>query len=74
MPPAERIDVVARFSDVYAAHIPDMAAVVTEEMGSPITFSNLAQSPAPWMMLNTFLQIAAEYPWEERRRACSAAT
>ncbi len=57
-----------KFSEAYAAHIPDMAAVITEEMGSPISFSNLAQSPAPWMMLNTFLQIAAEYPWEERRQ------
>jgi aldehyde dehydrogenase (NAD+) len=66
--PEARIAAVQKFSEVYAAHIPDMAAVVTEEMGSPITFSNLAQSPAPWMMLNTFLQIAAEYPWEERRQ------
>ena len=33
-----------------------MAAVITEEMGSPITFSKLAQSPAPWMMLNSFIQ------------------
>src|SRR5690349_20102984 len=66
--PEDRIAAVQKFSEVYAAHIPDMAAVVTEEMGSPITFSNLAQSPAPWMMLNTFLQIAAEYPWEERRQ------
>jgi betaine-aldehyde dehydrogenase len=45
-----------------------MAAVITEEMGSPISFSNLAQSPAPWMMLNTFLQVGAEYPWEETRQ------
>ena len=66
--PEERIAAVQKFSEVYAAHIPDMAAVITEEMGSPITFSNLAQSPAPWMMLNTFLQIAADYPWEERRQ------
>jgi betaine-aldehyde dehydrogenase len=66
--PEERIAAVQKFSEVYAAHIPDMAAVITEEMGSPITFSNLAQSPAPWMMLNTFLQIAGEYPWEERRQ------
>ena len=35
-----------------------MAAVITEEMGSPITFSQLAQSPTPWMMLNTFIGIA----------------
>jgi aldehyde dehydrogenase (NAD+) len=66
--PEERIAAVQKFSEVYAAHIPDMAAVITEEMGSPIAFSNLAQSPAPWMMLNTFLQVAAEYPWEERRQ------
>jgi aldehyde dehydrogenase (NAD+) len=66
--PEERIAAVQKFSEVYAAHIPDMAAVITEEMGSPITFSNLAQSPAPWMMLNTFLQIGAEYPWQESRQ------
>src|SRR5207247_1693384 len=66
--PEERMAAVQKFSEVYAAHIPDMAAVITEEMGSPITFSNLAQSPAPWMMLNAFLQVAAEYPWEERRQ------
>jgi aldehyde dehydrogenase (NAD+) len=66
--PEERIAAVQKFSEIYAAHIPDLAAVITEEMGSPITFSNLAQSPAPWMMLNTFLDIAREYPWEERRQ------
>ena len=66
--PEQRIAAVQKFSELYAAAIPDMAAVITEEMGSPITFSNLAQSPAPWMMLNTFLQVAAEYPWEERRQ------
>jgi aldehyde dehydrogenase (NAD+) len=66
--PGERIAAVQKFSELYAAAIPDLAAVITEEMGSPITFSNLAQSPAPWMMLNTFLQVAAEYPWEERRQ------
>jgi aldehyde dehydrogenase (NAD+) len=66
--PEERIAAVQKFCDLYAAHIPELAEVITEEMGSPITFSNLAQSPAPWMMLNTFLQVAAEYPWEERRQ------
>ena len=66
--PEERMTAVQKFSEAYAAHIPDMAAVITEEMGSPISFSNLAQSPAPWMMLNTFLQVGAEYPWEETRQ------
>src|SRR3954454_15485471 len=66
MTPADRAAIVQNFSNVYAAQMMDMAAVITEEMGSPITFSQLAQSPAPWMMLTAFLQIAADYPWEER--------
>src|SRR6476469_3809825 len=67
MAPAERAEIVQNFANIYAARMMDMAAIITEEMGSPISFSQLAQSPAPWMMLNTFLQIGAEYPWEERR-------
>jgi aldehyde dehydrogenase (NAD+) len=66
--PEERIAAVQKFSEAYAAHIPDMAALITEEMGSPITFSNLGQSPAPWMMLNTFLEVGTAYPWEETRQ------
>ena len=67
MAPAERIAIVQKFAEIYAAHIPDMAALITEEMGAPIWFSNLAQSPAPWMQLNSFLQIANAYEWEETR-------
>ena len=48
-------------------HLGDMATVITEEMGSPISFSNLAQAPASWMMLNAFITIAQSYPWEETR-------
>jgi betaine-aldehyde dehydrogenase len=36
-------------------------------MGSPTSFSNLAQSPAPWMQIESFLAIAREFPWEEER-------
>jgi aldehyde dehydrogenase (NAD+) len=67
LPPEERIDAVQRFSDVYASRMMDMAEVITTEMGSPISFSQLAQSPAPWMMLNSFIQVAREHPWEESR-------
>ena len=67
MPVKDRLSVVGRFSDLYAAHMMDMAQIITDEMGAPISFSKLAQSPAPWMMLKTFLGIAAEHPWEEER-------
>ena len=66
-PAEERIAAVQRFSDAYAAKLGDMATIITEEMGSPISFSNLAQAPASWMMLNTFITIAESYPWEEQR-------
>jgi betaine-aldehyde dehydrogenase len=67
MGPTDRAAIVQNFANIYAARMMDMAEIVTEEMGSPITFSQLAQSPAPWMMLSTFLTIASEFPWEERR-------
>jgi aldehyde dehydrogenase (NAD+) len=67
MAPEERIAAVERFSELYAARMMDMAQVITTEMGSPISFSQLAQSPAPWMMLNTFIQVAKDLDWEEER-------
>jgi betaine-aldehyde dehydrogenase len=66
-PVQDRIAAVQRFSDAYAARMDDMAKIVTEEMGSPISFSSIAQAPAPWMMLNSFIGVAQSYPWEEQR-------
>ena len=65
--PEERIAKVERFAELYAARMMDMAQVITTEMGSPISFSQLAQAPAPWMMLNTFIQVAKDLDWEEER-------
>jgi aldehyde dehydrogenase (NAD+) len=67
MDPLERIAKVEAFAGIYAARMMDMAEIITTEMGSPISFSQLAQGPAPWMMLNTFLQIGKDFPWEEKR-------
>jgi aldehyde dehydrogenase (NAD+) len=65
--PEDRIAAVQKFSDLYMARLGDMASIITEEMGSTITFSNLGQAPAAWMMLNTFIEIAKKFPWEESR-------
>ncbi|MDP1820691.1 MAG: aldehyde dehydrogenase family protein [Acidimicrobiales bacterium] len=67
MEPADRIAAVQRFSHLYAARMMDMAQVITTEMGSPITFSQLAQAPAAWMMLNNFIEVATAHQWEEER-------
>lgn len=63
----ERLDGVRKFAEIYAANLAPMAEVITEEMGSPISFSNLAQAPAPWMILNSFIDTATNYTWEETR-------
>ncbi len=67
MSPQERIDVVQALSGLYAARLPEMAEAISTEMGSPISFSNLAQAPAPWMQIEAFLAIAREFPWESTR-------
>jgi aldehyde dehydrogenase (NAD+) len=67
MSPEERIEVVQNFANLYAGRLEEMAGVITTEMGSPTSFSNLAQSPAPWMMLESFINIAKAFPWEETR-------
>lgn len=64
----ERLAIVERFAGLYAARMVEMADVITAEMGSPTSFSQLAQSPAPWLMLNTFVEVAKAYPWEETRQ------
>jgi aldehyde dehydrogenase (NAD+) len=63
----ERLAVIERFAGLYAGRLVEMADVITAEMGSPASFSQLAQSPAPWMMLNAFIEVAKAYPWEEIR-------
>jgi aldehyde dehydrogenase (NAD+) len=67
MAPEERIEVVQAFSALYAGRLGEMAELITTEMGSPTSFSNLAQSPAPWMQIESFLAIAREFPWEQER-------
>jgi aldehyde dehydrogenase (NAD+) len=67
MAPAERAEAVARLADLYAARLGDMAELITEEMGSPITFSQLAQAPQPHMMLSYFADLGKTFTWEDER-------
>jgi aldehyde dehydrogenase (NAD+) len=63
----ERLAILRKFADLYTANLMPLAEVITEEMGSPISFSQMAQTPAPLMMLETFMRVGAEFPWEETR-------
>jgi acyl-CoA reductase-like NAD-dependent aldehyde dehydrogenase len=65
--PAERIAAVGRLAEAYGARRKEMAALITAEMGAPISFSKLAQATLPWSMLHAFAQVAGQHPWESTR-------
>jgi acyl-CoA reductase-like NAD-dependent aldehyde dehydrogenase len=65
--PAERIDAVRRLAKVYGERRPEMAEVITSEIGAPISFSQRAQVALPWTMMNAFCDLAEAYPWREAR-------
>lgn len=64
----ERAATLERFSRAYYRRSPELAALITGEVGSPSSFSQVAQALAPWMMLDSFLNAAREHPWEQERR------
>ncbi|MET9518296.1 aldehyde dehydrogenase [Streptomyces sp. NPDC002994] len=67
MSPAERADALGPFTDHLRTRIPQIAQLITEEMGSPITFSNRLQAPVPVMLLDYFRELAMTFPFEEDR-------
>jgi aldehyde dehydrogenase (NAD+) len=64
---AERAATIGRLAEIYAARQAEMAALITEEMGSPITFSTLAQAPQPLSMLQYYAEYGATFEQEEQR-------
>ena len=64
----ERLEVFERFRDLYAARRDDLADLITHEMGSPITLSRANQATTPLLMLESYMDIAREYPFEELRQ------
>jgi aldehyde dehydrogenase (NAD+) len=65
--PVERAEAVGKLADLYAGRLGDFAALITEEMGSPITFSQLAQAPQPQLMLSYFAELGKTFTWEDER-------
>ncbi|MFG1700412.1 aldehyde dehydrogenase [Nonomuraea sp. NPDC049309] len=64
---AERAEVIGRLADIYDARQDEMARLITEEMGSPITFSKLAQAPQPLSMLRFYAELGRTFEQEEQR-------
>ena len=58
MTPAERADVLAKVAAQIMAEMDDMAAIITQEMGSPISFAALGQVMAPSMIFSYYADLA----------------
>jgi betaine-aldehyde dehydrogenase len=67
MTPAERADRMAALLGELQARSEDMATTITREMGCPISFSNMGQVMATNMVLDYYVRLAREYPFEELR-------
>jgi len=64
---AERADVMARLLMLLQERSAELAVTITNEMGTPISFSNMGQVMAANMILDYFIRLAREYPFEEVR-------
>lgn len=65
--PAQRIAVVGRLTEIYAARGAEMAELITAEIGAPSTFSRRGQVGLPTAMMGALATLAADYPWQEER-------
>ena len=68
---AERIEAVRRLRDAFASRRDELGELISDEMGSPITFSKAMQAGVPALMLGAFIDIAANYPLQALRRSAT---
>ena len=65
MQPAERIEAITRLAGIYKERRADMAALISAEIGAPITFAKMAQVRLPLTMISAFCGLAANYEWQQ---------
>ncbi|MER6877034.1 aldehyde dehydrogenase family protein, partial [Amycolatopsis sp. NPDC000673] len=71
LPLEERIAVLRKLSAALAEHETDIAQLVSAEMGCPITLSTKMQAIGPRLLLDAFLDLAPDYPWQDTRRSAT---
>jgi aldehyde dehydrogenase (NAD+) len=67
MTPQERGEILAAAAAQITAEMGDMAAIITEEMGAPISFSTMGQVLAPTMIFNYYAELAKTFAFDEVR-------
>ncbi|NUP52780.1 MAG: aldehyde dehydrogenase family protein [Catenulispora sp.] len=63
---AERLELLGRLVANLAEAQPEIAETVTAELGAPIGFATSVQAALPLGVANSYLQILADYEFEER--------
>ena len=61
----ERAKTLLRVQEALVARTPEIATLITQELGMPFTLSNLIQVGLPVMNFATAAQLATEFPFEE---------
>ncbi len=67
MTPAERADLMTALLGQLQTRANDIAVTITQEMGSPISFSHMGQVMAANMVLDYYIRLAREYRFEDVR-------
>jgi aldehyde dehydrogenase (NAD+) len=67
MAPAERAAVVGRLAALYGERAAELAELITEEMGSPISFSHLGQVGQAHAVYGYYSELGATFAFEEER-------
>jgi len=67
MTPAERGAILTKVAEQITAEMNEMAEIITNEMGSPISFSTLGQVLAPTMIFNYYAEMASTFAFDEVR-------
>jgi betaine-aldehyde dehydrogenase len=67
MSPAERGAILTKVAEQVTAEMGDIAEIISNEMGSPITFSTLGQVLAPTMIFNYYAGLASTFAFDEVR-------
>jgi aldehyde dehydrogenase (NAD+) len=67
MSPAERADIMTALSGVLQARSTDIAQMITEQNGSPISWSIMGQVFSSTLALDYYAELTRTYDFEERR-------
>lgn len=71
MAPQERAQILRRVRSSIADRREDFAALITDEMGSPITQSRAIQLGAPLSLLDAYIELIETFPFRDIRTSAS---